>query len=152
MCFHQYFIVYSRYFNFGYEFKFLMYLIHWISCFFLHSLCIWSVIVLFMWVWIRACNGYGSYQSRGKYWRIIIICLTEQTCHVVRSRWVWWRTWVLIITCWTWTKQTRHVNRSIWVWWRTWVLCRPCMWVPDIVIIFSCVTNITSNIYRNNAT
>ena len=78
------------------------------------------------------------------------LCLKEQTRHVVRSRWVWWRTWVLIIICLT--KQTRHVKRSIWVWWRTWVLCRPCMWVPDIVIIFLCVTSITSHIYRNNAT
>jgi len=49
---------------------------------------------------------------------------------------------VLIIICLT--KQTRHVNRSIWVWWRTWVLCRTCMWVPDIVITFLCVTSITS--------
>jgi len=69
---------------------------------------------------------------------------------VDRSKWVWWRTWVLIIICLT--KQTRTVNRSIWVWWRTWVLCRPCMWAPDIVIIFLCVASITSNIYRNNAT
>jgi len=42
-------------------------------------------------------------------------------------------------------KQTRYVNRSIWVWWRTWVLCRPCKWVPDLAIIFLCVS---SNIYR----
>ena len=75
-------------------------------------------------------------------------CLTEQTHHVDRSKWVWWRTWVLIIICFT--KQTRHVNRSIWVWWRTWVLCRPCMWVPDIVIISLCVTSMTSNIHQNN--
>jgi len=31
------------------------------------------------------------------------------------------------------------------------VLCRPCKWVPDAVIIFLCVTNITSNMYRNLA-
>jgi len=66
----------------------------------------------------------GSYQSRGKYWRIIIMCLTAwaQTRHVDRSRWVWWRTWVVIIICWT--IQTRRIDRSIRVWWRTWVLCR----------------------------
>ena len=29
----------------------------------------------------------------------VIICLTEQTRHVDRSRWVWWRTWVVIIIC-----------------------------------------------------
>jgi len=27
-------------------------------------------------------------------------------------------------------------NMSMWAWWRTWVLCRPCKWVPDVVIIF----------------
>jgi len=64
------------------------------------------------------------------------ICLTERTRHVDRSRWVWWRTWVVIIICLT--KQTRHVNSSIWVWWRTWVLCRPYMWVPDCQHIFMC--------------
>ena len=42
-------------------------------------------------------------------------------------------------------------NMSMWVWWRTWVLCRPCKWVPDVVIIL-CIASITSNIHRNNAT
>ena len=70
-------------------------------------------------------------------------CLREQTRHVVRSRWVWWRTWVLIIIFLT--KQTRHVNRSIWVWWRTWVLCRPCKWVLDVVIIFLLPSNYHEN-------
>jgi len=42
-------------------------------------------------------------------------------------------------------------NMSIWVWCRTWVLCRPCKWVPDVVIrvIFLCIASITSNIYPN---
>jgi len=30
---------------------------------------------------------------------VLSSCLTEQTRRVVRSRWVWWRTWVLSITC-----------------------------------------------------
>jgi len=77
-------------------------------------------------------------------------CSTEQTRHVDSSKGVWWRVWVLIIICLT--KPTQHVNWSIWVWWSTWVLCRPCMWVPDIVNIFLCVTSITSNIYQNNST
>jgi len=64
----------------------------------------------------------------------IIICSNEQTRHVNRSRWVWWRTWVVIIICLT--KQTLHINRSIWVWWRTWVLCRPSMWVPILASYF----------------
>jgi len=37
-------------------------------------------------------------------------------------------------------------NMSMWVWWHTWVLCRPCKWVPDVVIIFLCIASITSNI------
>jgi len=41
-----------------------------------------------------------------------IICLIEHTRNVNRSRWVCWRTWVVIIICLT--KQTRHVNLSIW--------------------------------------
>ena len=31
-------------------------------------------------------------------------------------------------------------------------MCRPCMLVPDIVIIFLCVTSVMSNIYWNNTT
>ena len=34
--------------------------------------------------------------------------LTKQMHHVVRSKWVWWRTWVVIVICLT--KQTRHVT------------------------------------------
>jgi len=33
-------------------------------------------------------------------------------------------------------------NMSIWVWCHTCVLCRPCKWVPDVVTIFLCITNI----------
>ena len=72
--------------------------------------------------------------------RIIILCLTEQTRHVDKSRRVWCCTWVVIIMCLT--KQTQHVNRSIWVWWRTWVVCRPWMWVQGICIILLSVTNV----------
>ena len=53
MCFFIYFIVYSSYFDFSDYMMFLMYLVHLIFCLFLHILCIRSVIVLFMWVWIQ---------------------------------------------------------------------------------------------------
>jgi len=43
----------SGYSNFIHEMMFFIYLIHWILCFFLHSLHIRNVIVLFMWVVIE---------------------------------------------------------------------------------------------------
>jgi len=53
MCFLIYFIVYSTYSDVIYEFMYLMYLIHRMFGSFLHSLCIWSVVVLYMWVRIH---------------------------------------------------------------------------------------------------
>jgi hypothetical protein len=54
MCFCIHFSVYSSYSNFIDEFIFLRCLVYLIFCLFLYTLCIWSFIVLFMWVCIHA--------------------------------------------------------------------------------------------------
>jgi len=41
----------------------------------------------------------GVVPESGEVLMLFNRCLTEQTRYVVRSRWVWWRTWALIIIC-----------------------------------------------------
>jgi len=49
--------------------------------------------------WHLHVQWVGIVQSPGKYWRIIIICLTKQTRHINRRIWVWWRTWMVDPAC-----------------------------------------------------
>jgi len=110
---------------------------------------------------------------RWRTWVVIIICLTKQTRHVTGqcgygvvpgcgsdpvsgyqmlssyfyvsqvSRMVEY----LGADHHMFNKTDTTCNMSMWVWCRTWVLCRPCKWVPDVVVIFLCIASITSNIY-----